>query len=90
MAIFNRPRVVSFRAQWILSWREFIRALQVVLVLPVNRACWILRASITRSRIWADDSLMNAFAHTQAQIQWLVMIKDEHLEQSFANFMKNG
>jgi hypothetical protein len=40
--------------------------------------------------ICKNDALMNAFAHTQAQIQWLVMIKDEHLQQSFADFMKKG
>jgi hypothetical protein len=40
--------------------------------------------------ICKNDALMNAFVNTQSQIEWLVMAKDDRLEQSFEEFMKNG
>jgi hypothetical protein len=40
--------------------------------------------------ICKNDALMNAFVNTQSQIEWLAMTKNDRLEQSFEEFMKNG
>jgi hypothetical protein len=40
--------------------------------------------------ICKDDALMNAFVNTQIQIELLAMAKDDRLEQSFEEFMKDG
>jgi hypothetical protein len=40
--------------------------------------------------ICKDDALMNAFVNTQIQIELLAMARDDLLEQSFEEFMKNG